>query len=71
MIKAKPEKIRELAEDRNLNIIQLAEKLGVARQSLYRIMSGGAVGSTMVSAILEFSGGKFEDFFYVENSKKF
>ena len=67
MIKAKPEKIRELAEDRNLNIIQLAEKLGVARQSLYRIMSGGAVGSTMVSAILEFSGGKFEDFFYVEN----
>jgi len=67
MIKAKPEKIRELAKINDMNMIQLAGKLGVARQSLYRIMSGGAVGSTMVSAILEFSGGKFEDFFYVEN----
>ncbi len=71
MIKVKAEKIRQLAKMNNMNMIQLAGKLGVARQSLYRIMSGGAVGSTMVSAILEFSGGKFEDFFYVENSKKF
>jgi len=54
-----------------MNMTQLADKLGVARQSLYRILSGGAVGSTMISAfLLEFPEWKFEDFFYVENSKK-
>lgn len=66
MVKARPEKIREIISNKGITLSQLAEKLGVSRQAIYYALAGKPVGGKMISELLKFSGWDFSDIFYLE-----
>ena len=66
MVKARPEKIREIIKVKKITLSQLAENWGVSRQAIYCALAGKPVGGKMISGLLRLSGWDFSDIFYVE-----
>ena len=67
MVKVKPEQIKLIMKVKKVGLVQMANELGVTRQTIHGIMSGKPVSGKLIGRLIQYSGLDFSDIFFIED----